>query len=148
MQGRPPARLTRLPSWLLSQAALAGHRAVNEQLAAAGMRRHHFTILVALEEDGPASQADLGRRLWMDRSDMAAAVAELEGEGLVSRRRDERDRRRNVVAITPAGRARLARLAERVDAAQRLLLEPLTDAERRELVGLLRRVVEHHQAAA
>ena len=33
-----PVRLRRLPSWLLSQAALAGDRLVSEALAAEGVR--------------------------------------------------------------------------------------------------------------
>src|SRR4051794_23727255 len=66
-----PARLRTKPSWLLSQAALAGDRLVSEALAAEGVRKYHFRVLIALADDGPLSQADLGRRLGIDRSDMA-----------------------------------------------------------------------------
>jgi len=139
-----PRRLRELPSWLLNRAARQATRAVAARFAAAGVRRQHFTVLVALEESGPSSQADLGRRLGIDRSDLHAVVGDLEREGLVSRERDERDRRRNVVAITPAGRATLRRLDEQVRAAQDDLLAPLSQAERDELERLLARVVEHH----
>ena len=141
---RAPARLQRLPTWLLSQATLHGQRLVADGFAAAGMRRYHFSVLVALDEDGPASQATLGRRLWIDRSDMVAVINDLERDGLVARVRDERDRRRNVVRITPAGKRALKRLDARVEEAQAALLTPLSAAERRELQRLLARVVEHH----
>jgi MarR family transcriptional regulator, lower aerobic nicotinate degradation pathway regulator len=137
-----PRRLRRLPSWLLNQAALRANRLVSEGLEAEGMRRHHFSVLVALDEDGPASQAALGRRLGIDRSDMVAVINDLERDGLVARAEDERDRRRNVVRATPAGRKALKRLGARVDAAQAALLEPLSAAERRTLERLLARVVE------
>src|ERR671928_478678 len=52
-----------------------------------------YAVLAALEEAGPMSQADLGRRVWIDRSDLHAIINELESEGLVARVRDERDRR-------------------------------------------------------
>lgn len=138
-----PRRLRRLPSWLLNQAALHAQRVVSERLAAEGIRRHHFGVLVALDEDGPSSQAALGRRLWIDRSDMVAVINDLEQDGLVARDRDERDRRRNVIRLTPAGRRALKRLDARVEQAQAALLEPLSAAERRTLEQLLTRVVEH-----
>jgi DNA-binding MarR family transcriptional regulator len=133
--------LQRLPSWLLGQAALAGDRLVSEALAAEGVRKYHFRVLVALDDDGPLSQAELGRRLHIDRSDMAAVVAELETSGYLTRERDATDRRRNVVALTDDGGAALARMGRAVDTAQARLLEPLSPDERAELARLLARVV-------
>jgi DNA-binding MarR family transcriptional regulator len=137
-----PRRLRALPSWLLNQAALRANRLVSEGFEAEGMRRHHFSVLVALDEDGPASQAALGRRLGIDRSDMVAVINDLERGGLVARAKDEHDRRRNVIRATPAGEKVLKRLGARADAAQAALLEPLSAAERRALERLLARVVD------
>jgi DNA-binding MarR family transcriptional regulator len=143
-----PRRLWGLPSWLLARAALHAHRLVSESFAAAGVRKHHFTVLVALDEQGPTSQAALGRRLSIDRSDLHAVVGDLERDGLVTREPDAQDRRRNVVQLTPRGRRTLKRLDARVDAAQDALLEPLSAAERRELQRLLTRLAEHHAEGA
>ena len=139
----PPERMRRLPSWLASELARRGQALVVEALAQESVRRQHFAVLTSLAEQGAASQADLGRRLWIDRSDLHALLGELEQDGLVARVRDAGDRRRNVVTLTPAGKAALARLDERVDSAQRVLLEPLSAKERRELIRLLKRVVSH-----
>jgi DNA-binding MarR family transcriptional regulator len=141
-----PSRLRSLPSWLTSQVALQGDRLVSEALAEAGVRKHHFTVLTALAEAGAVSQAELGRRLWLDRSDLHAVLNDLEREGLVARVRDEADRRRNLVRLTADGVDELARWDARVEAAQDELLAPLTANERRELVALLERVVAHHRA--
>jgi MarR family transcriptional regulator, lower aerobic nicotinate degradation pathway regulator len=138
----PPVRLRRLPSWLASEVARRGQRLVNDALAQEGARRQHFSVLASLADQGPASQAALGRRLWIDRSDLHAILNELERDGFVARVRDERDRRRNVVTLSPAGTAALARLQKRIQAAQRTLLEPLSAGDRRELTRLLERVVE------
>jgi DNA-binding MarR family transcriptional regulator len=146
VQPDPPARLRALPSWLLGQAALQGQRLVGERLAGQGVRKHHFAVLVALGEEGPTSQAELGRRLSIDRSDMVAVVNDLEADRLVARVRDGADRRRNLVGLTPAGSRALARLGAAVDEAQEALVAPLTMAERRELRRLLDRLVEHHRA--
>lgn len=140
-----PRRLWRLPSWLMSQAALHAHRLVSEGFAEAGLRKYHFTVLVALDEHGSTSQAELGRRLSIDRSDMVAVINDLERDGLVARVRDAQDRRRNVIRLTPAGAVALKRLDARVEEAQDALLEPLSADERGELQRLLTRVVEHHR---
>jgi MarR family transcriptional regulator, lower aerobic nicotinate degradation pathway regulator len=137
-----PKRLRRLPSWQLNRAALRANRLTGEVLAAAGMRKHHFAVLVSLDEQGPASQAVLSERLAIDRSDMVATLGTLEQAGHVARARDERDRRRNVVKLTPTGARTLARLAAAIDAAQDELLAPLSDKERRRLRKLLARVIE------
>ncbi len=137
----PPDRLRKLPTWLFGQVAQRGQRLVADALAHEGARRQHFSVLMSLAEQGSASQATLGRRLWIDRSDLHAILGELEREGLVDRVRDERDRRRNVVTLTTAGRAALKRLDKRIEAAQAALLERLSEAERGQLTRLLERVL-------
>jgi DNA-binding MarR family transcriptional regulator len=133
-------RLDRLPSRLLGQAALRADRLVTAALAEDGLRRHHYAVLATLADHGPASQAELGRRLWIDRRDMHAVLADLERDGLVSRARDADDRRRNVVVVTPAAGPALERLDARVAEAQDALLAPLDAAERAQLLDLLARV--------
>jgi DNA-binding MarR family transcriptional regulator len=138
----PPVRVRRLPSWLTSEVARKAQRLVSEALAQEGARRQHFTVLTSLSEQGTASQAALGRRLWIDRSDLHAILNELESDGLVARVRDEQDRRRNLVTLTPAGKAALKRLDKLIDAAQSALLEPLSTSDRREFRRLLGRLVD------
>ena len=138
----PPVRVRQLPSWLISAVARRAQRIVSEELAQEGARRQHFTVLTSLSEQGAASQAALGRRLWIDRSDLHAILNELEHDGLVARVRDEQDRRRNLVTLTPAGKAALNRLDKRIDAAQSALLEPLSMSDRRELRRLLEQLVD------
>jgi DNA-binding MarR family transcriptional regulator len=135
-----PARLKGQASWLVNQVALPANRLVGE----AGIRRHHYSLLAALDEFGPASQADLTRRTSIDRSDMVAAVNELAEEGLVERLPDPADRRRNVVTLTAAGRRRLRKLDDALAGAQSQILAPLSAKERAQLVALLTRLVDHH----
>jgi DNA-binding MarR family transcriptional regulator len=135
------------PSWLLNQASLPANRLVAEELAGVDGRRHHYVLLAALDEYGPASQADLSRRTTIDRSDIVAAVNELAERGLVERSPDSGDRRRNVITLTAAGRRHLHRLDRLLDRAQDDLLAPLSPSERRQLVDLLTRVVDHHARA-
>jgi DNA-binding MarR family transcriptional regulator len=97
-----------------------------------------------LEEFGPASQAALGRRTGIDRSDVVAALNDLASRGLIQRSPDPADRRRNVITITPAGRRQLRRLDGVLAGVQDKLLAPLSPAERQQLTRLLVRIVENH----
>lgn len=142
----PPDRIRRLPSWLAGQLASTATGLVADALASVHLRRQHFTVLSSLAERGAASQAALGRRLLIDRSDMHALLTELERDGLVARVRDPQDGRRILVELTPAGARALKRLDARIDGAQQALVAPLSAAERRELERLLTKLVEHHRA--
>jgi DNA-binding MarR family transcriptional regulator len=140
-EGDAPQRLHALPSWLLARTALLGARTVTAHLDEAGMRRAHYALHVALREDGPASQAALGRRLAADRSDMHRTVGELESRALIAREPDPDDRRRNLVTLTGAGVTALGEADALVDAAQAELLAPLSATECDELVRLLGRIL-------
>ena len=139
-----PAVLTQKPSWLVSEVSRVAHRLLTGKLATAGSRGYHYRLLAALREFGPASQAKLGRRTGMDRSDVVAAVNELVGRGLADRSPDPADGRRNIITITPAGTAHLRRLEEILDDVQNELLAPLSPAERQQLIHLLTRILERH----
>src|SRR4030081_3588772 len=130
-----------MPSWLLSEASLHAHRLLTAAFASAGSRGYHYRLLAALREDGPGSQAKLGRRTGIDESDVVAALNELAARGHVKRTPDPEDRRRNIVAITATGAARFRRLDKVLVQVQDELLRPLSTAERELLVSFLRRVL-------
>ena len=141
-----PFRLMNKPTWLISQASIHVHRLLGDALARVNYRGYHYRLLAALDEFGPASQATLGRRTEMDRSDVVAALNELAKRGLVERTADPKDGRRNVVTITSTGRAQLERLDDVLARVQDQLLKPLSLRERRILVDLLARLLAHHSA--
>ncbi|MDT4946430.1 MAG: MarR family transcriptional regulator, lower aerobic nicotinate degradation pathway regulator, partial [Pseudonocardiales bacterium] len=113
--------------------------------AAADARGYHHRLLAALEEFGPASQAALGRRTGIDRSDVVAALNELAAGGFIKRSPDPDDRRRNLIEITAAGTKQLRKLDKVLAGIQEKLLAPLTAAERAQLVRLLTRLLEHDE---
>jgi len=142
-----PRRLRALPSRLINLVATSANRLVDRALATTGSRRYDYALLAALEEFGPASQAALGRRTGIDRSDVVATVNELSARGLVERSPDPADRRRNVITVTAAGIRHLALLDRLLSDAQDTLLASLTTAEREQFVGLLMRVADHLAAS-
>lgn len=141
---RTPARLRHAPSWLINLVSAHSHRLVSDGFAAAGARGYHYRLLAALDENGPSSQAALGRHTGIDRSDVVAALNELAAKNLIERSPDPSDRRRNIVTLTPDGARHLDELQKVVDRIQDDLLAPLTPSDRDRLTGLLTRIIDHH----
>lgn len=133
-------RVADRPTWLLSRANARAQGFLGEAFAAAGVRGYHFRLLAALDQHGPSSQADLGRATGIDRSDVVAALDELDAWGLTRREPDPADRRRNVVHLTEAGAVRLEELDAVLGEVQDAVLEPLSPAERTMLLRLLRKI--------
>ena len=130
-----------LPTWLLGRVAAQGHGLVGDAvLRETGLKLSHHAVLAAVAEYGPLAQADLVRRLGFDPKDVVLLLNRLEREGLLERRPDPDDRRKNAVTATPAGLRTLQRCAELAEQANAQLLTPLTPKEREQLMGLLRRL--------
>jgi MarR family transcriptional regulator, lower aerobic nicotinate degradation pathway regulator len=141
-QGSPaPRRLGGTVVWLLGRASLRGHQAIQERLASHGIRKWHYAVLATLAEFGPATQAEIGRRLGIDRSDMVAILNDLGQEGYVNRAPDPTDRRRNRVTLTASGSTALSQFDKCVIETDDSLLGPLSAAEREQLTRLLERIV-------
>jgi DNA-binding MarR family transcriptional regulator len=115
--------------------------AVGAGLEEIGLAKYHYAVLAALDDDAPASQADLSRRTGIDRSDIVAVVNELEARQAIERMTDPDDRRRNLITMTTVGVDLLDELQRIIDAAQDELLVHLDAEERKQLVRLLQRVL-------
>jgi DNA-binding MarR family transcriptional regulator len=142
--GCAPARLKDRPTWLISRAYARSSGLLNAGFEAhgGGLRGYHYRLLAALDEWGPASQADLGRSTGIDRSDVTAALAELESRKLIERTVDPENRRRNIVTLTPEGVERLHDLDIVVGTIQDELLAPLTATQRRQFITLISRLLD------
>ncbi|ADD44702.1 MarR family winged helix-turn-helix transcriptional regulator [Stackebrandtia nassauensis] len=141
LDGELPSRLTDKPTWLIMHASPAAHRLFIDAMIAGGTRRYHYAILATLAQFGPASQAAIGRRCKIDRSDMVTALNELSENGLVTRDPDPADRRRNIITITADGNRKLRKLDTLLERAHDELCAGLTPDERAQLVRLLNRLL-------
>lgn len=140
--GRSPDRVKERPTWLISRAYARSSALLTTGFEAQGdgLRSYHYRLLAALEQWGPASQADLGRDTGIDRSDVTAALAELESRRLVQRKVDPSHKRRNIVTLTAQGASALLKLDAVLDEIQDAVLAPLTAAQRRQFINLLSRL--------
>ena len=127
-------------AFLLSTIGLAVARRFAEVLEPFELEPRDFALLRAINFAEGQSQQALGERLRIPPSRMVAIVDELERRGLVERRQNPEDRRARALFLTLAGRQLTAKAFEAAAAHDKAVVSELSEAERRELVELLKRV--------
>ena len=83
-------------------------RRLREAYDTGGLTPSQTSALSRLSKDGPASTSDLAAAERVRHQSMAATLAVLEERGLIERRPDPEDGRRQLVSLSEAGRAFLA----------------------------------------
>jgi DNA-binding MarR family transcriptional regulator len=94
-----------------------------------------------IEPDHPVPMGQLAETLACHASNVTGLVDRLESRGLVRRQPSNRDRRVKVLVLTPIGARLRAVLLERMMAPP-VALERLSLREQRELVKILRRLLD------
>ncbi|MET7572404.1 MarR family winged helix-turn-helix transcriptional regulator [Streptomyces sp. NPDC005492] len=138
---QPPTPLEFRLGYLLKHAQARLARTSAEALAPHGVDGHELAVLVVLSAGQPLSQVEAAGRLGVDRTTMVSLIDGLEDRGLVERRRSSRDRRKNIVELTPAGQDCLRRAERARRAAERRFLAPLDEETAMSLVRALRALV-------
>jgi DNA-binding MarR family transcriptional regulator len=107
-------------------------------LAPIGISGREAAVLRAIDNPYPLAQGEIARRMGVDRTTMVALIDDLEHSGLVQRRQDPEDRRKNVVELTSTGRDITRRAAEIGQEVERAFLSPLSPDEAAQFKQTLR----------
>ena len=121
----------------LTQAARTVERAFDEALAEAGGTLPVWLILLNLKIRKPGTQRDLAEAVGVREATLTHHLNAMDARGLVTRKRDEANRRVQVVALTEEGEAAFLRLRETAMAFDKKLREGLTAADVERLGDLL-----------
>lgn len=107
-------------------------------------------ILFILDHHGDhgeiASQRELAQTLRVSQATIATSLKSLERLGYVEKRLDDRDNRRNRVAITPKGVAAVKQCFEVCDEIDRRMMEGFSLQEREDLDRLQHRMLDNLRA--
>ena len=141
---RFPEELVGSTAFLLKRLGFAAKEQALRAYEESGLSPYHHAILVALDEDTHETQRSIADALGYDRGQLVGLLDELEERGLIERRRDAADRRRQLVEMTPAGKKALSQLRSLALRLEDQLLAPLDPNEQRRLHALLLRLAEHH----
>jgi|ERR1043166_3402 MarR family 2-MHQ and catechol resistance regulon transcriptional repressor len=100
-----------------------------------------FAVLEALLHKGPLPINEIGRKIQLTSGSITVAVDRLEKKGLVERRAHGTDRRARVAHLTKTGSKLITRIyADHAADMERLAATSLTKAERKTLIGLLKKI--------
>lgn len=113
--------------YVMKQVELAVRAELDELARPAGLTALQYTALTVLERHPNLTAAQLARNSFVTAQAMADMVAALMERELIERHRDEQDRRRLVLALTPQGRRLLRKLRDQVAALEDRMLTGLTD---------------------
>lgn len=105
-----------------------------------GLTTPQLLVLRAVAREGGASPTTIARHVHLSQATITNIVDRLEKAGLVTRRRDDRDRRVVIVSLTDAGKARLEEAPEPLQAEFVRQLEKLEDWERKMLIAAMQRI--------
>jgi DNA-binding MarR family transcriptional regulator len=134
-----PALASRL-GYLLKHAQLRLAEFTSAAMAPYGVTGRECAVLTAIDSQAPLSQQDVALRLGVDRTTMVMLIDDLEDKGLVQRRKDRDDRRKNFVQLTDLGRATLRDSSRAGADAERRFLSALSDDQAARLIEALRAV--------
>ena len=100
-----------------------------------------FAVMARLTELGSVSQNQLGRTVGLDVATTKGVVDRLNARGLVSTKKDPVDRRRQLISLTDDGWRHFTDNAPRGIHVSAETIAPLTQAERRSFMRLLRKIL-------
>lgn len=114
--------------------------ALNEGLLASDFPLVQVRVLYDLAHADNFAAADLVARLGVDAGYMSRMIAALESRGLVLKTPDSDNAKRLVLSLSQEGRAVFERLDQASAEEVRQLMSPLSDDERRQLVGAMQTI--------
>jgi DNA-binding MarR family transcriptional regulator len=129
--------------FLLSQVGHSVASAFAQRLTGLGIQPRHFAVLHSLAALDGQSQQELADQLNIHRNVMVGLVDDLEQLGLASRQPHAEDRRAYALRLAPLGMEVVTAAHDAADQLEAVAAEVLSDAERRALIKLLKRVATH-----
>src|SRR5437870_7938455 len=135
-----PEELIASTTFLLKRLGFAAKERTMKAYEGTGLHPYHHAILLVLDERSRETQGSIADALGYDRGQLVGLLDELEERGLVERRRDPGDRRRQLVRLTPDGKRTLKELRALSKQLEDDFLEPLDAKDRAALHALLLRL--------
>ncbi len=120
----------------------ATYRHFTETFSELGLTQKMVSVLWLIDDQSHIAQADIGRRLQMDRATTMAIINRLEARNLLVRGASTLDRRRQTLALTDTGKAALIEARRCIDEHELWVRARFTKREATLLIELLRRIHE------
>ena len=127
--------LPNFPGYALRRAANATAAELAGRLGAVGLRQSDVSVLLLIDANPGVTASAIGRQLDIQRANMVPILKRLEDAGLIDRA--PIDGKSQGLALTPAGRARLAEGRAVIERFERELIERVPVEHRAHLLPAL-----------
>lgn len=138
--GRSVYALDDQPGFLL-RVAHQTHKAIFKSKMIEGLTAPQFSTLAKLREVGSCSQNHLGRLIHFDSATITGVINRLRARDLIKSSVDPLDPRRLVIELTDKGERLADAAIASVKEASSETFAPLTLAERRALIEMLKKII-------
>ena len=139
-------RLDRHLFYYFSQALARRTRALNSELRGFGLDYSRWRVLAVLNGEAAMSMGRLAELSSVDRTTLTRTLGLMEGEGLIARRANARDRRGVDISLTPLGKRTLEKILPIVLAQTDRALRGFSEEETNTLREMLIRMVDNLKA--
>lgn len=136
-----PTPLLQSPSFQLERVRRRTREKVEEALSTKKTTLREFWVLTCLVDSDAASQSFLSETLAIDASDMVRLIDALEEREWAKRKRDPKDRRRQIVTSTKKGNKAYKELAQLVSDAEDEALDDSTKKQLKHLRKLAKAII-------
>lgn len=129
------------PSFWINHGSRLLMRQFEERLRPLGVGMAYLPVLMALEEKGPLLQKDLAEQSRVEQPTMAALLARMDRDGLVTRIQHPNDKRASLVTLTPKAKKAMPKALEQLRAVADRVTIGFDGADRAAFLRLLKRAV-------
>lgn len=134
--------------YLLARASHALWRGFEPRVKAAGLNSLEWRVLATLSDSAPMTVGQLALEVLAQQPTLTKSLDRLAAQGWVQRQADVHDARRSRIALTAAGRRKVAPLIAAAESHQRERLQALGVSSDATLRDALASLVRHFDAAA
>jgi len=127
---------------LIGELARRRYQAAEKSFASLGLNHTEARLLTLLHQNrGSAAQDELAGKLLVDRTNAGRALQRLEQQGYILRRKDDTDKRANLVRLTGKGRKAVGEIGKLRKKIVLRFFGDLKEAEAGMIVELLRKAL-------
>lgn len=139
------------PVWMQRNVERAKRIATDRLLADVPLQNpaQHYMLMVIMRgsrRDAPLSQGEIAKRLQLSPATVTASLRPLEKLGLIERKPDEKDLRKNRVSITAEGIAMVQRCKELMNTLEEATFKGFSPEELAQLNGYFKRMCGNLEA--
>lgn len=141
-RGLDQSGLTHLVGYAATRASVALKKHFHKHLGPLKLKAVEFSIMVLVDTNAEVNQKQLGQALDVSAPNLAVTLDRMAQHGWVRRERSERDRRAQLIRLTPEGQALIRRARKLSQTMEVEPLKVLSAAEQALLIELLQRVAQ------